>query len=101
MVIMDEDMLILFGSSITWEPLQNAGGSTRRHRTRLCLVAQATKSQGDVVTSSCSPDARDSTCLAELTLPIHWWPEIPYDDNPSSSQPPLKPKPTKIPIQVS
>lgn len=54
--------------------LQNSG-SSRRHRTRLCLVAQATKSQGDIVTASCSPDARDSTCLAELTLPIHWWPE--------------------------
>lgn len=28
-----------------------------------------------MVSASCSPDARDSTCLAELTLPIHWWPE--------------------------
>ncbi|CAG7829002.1 unnamed protein product [Allacma fusca] len=74
------------------------GGGTRRYRTRLCLVAQATKSQGDIVTSSCSPDARDSTCLAELTLPIHWWPEAPTPNEDNSNVPI---KPTKIPIQVS
>ena len=60
-------------------------------------MAQASKNQGDVVSSSCSPDARDSTCLAELTLPIQWWPEGPSvnEENPSA---PIKP--TKIPIQV-
>ncbi len=84
-------------------PQNGNGGGSRRHRTRLCLVAQATKSPGDIVTSSCTPDARDSTCLAELTLPIHWWPEVNnnhnnFEDNSGSSSPPVKP--TKIHIQV-
>jgi hypothetical protein len=64
-------------------------------------VAQASKSQGDIVTASCSPDARDSTCLAELTLPIHWWPEAPLvteGDNVNVNTPV---KPVKIPIQVN
>ncbi len=74
---------------------------TRRHRTRLCLVAQASKAQGDTVSSSCSPDARDSTCLAELTLPIHWWPEGVGVVTEEGSGPPANVKPTKIPIQVS
>ncbi|OXA52948.1 hypothetical protein Fcan01_12010 [Folsomia candida] len=83
---------------------QSGNAGSRRHRTRLCLVASATKGPGDVVTSSCTPDSRDSTCLAELTLPIHWWPEVNnnnnnFEDNSGYSSPPLKP--TKIHVQVS
>uniref|UniRef100_T1J6G2 Transmembrane protein 132E n=1 Tax=Strigamia maritima TaxID=126957 RepID=T1J6G2_STRMM len=43
------------------------------HTVCITLVAER---EGERLTTTCMPTPRDGTCLAEVTIPAHWWPPL-------------------------
>lgn len=72
----------------------NTNSQKQNKNTKLfpCVVVYAVyKSQ--VVFGQCRPQVSEmGVCVVDLVIPLAWWPRRPYNDNPSTDDPPKRPK---------
>lgn len=46
----------------------------------VCVVLHVSFPEQSPLTTSCSPSVEDGQCLAEITIPMRWWPPLPNLD---------------------
>ncbi|XP_044755298.1 transmembrane protein 132E [Coccinella septempunctata] len=51
-----------------------------RHHQKVCIVLHATMNQKPSLHAACSPDGEDGVCLAQITVPFSYWPNLPSPD---------------------
>ncbi|KAK9878658.1 hypothetical protein WA026_023108 [Henosepilachna vigintioctopunctata] len=51
----------------------------RRHQ-KVCIVLHATMNDHSTLHAACSPDGEDGVCLAQITIPFSYWPNLPMPD---------------------
>ncbi|XP_068082143.1 transmembrane protein 132E [Anabrus simplex] len=71
-----------------------------RHQ-RVCIVLHAALGDRTPLTAACSPDGEDGVCLAQVTIPAHWWAALPPPDNSGRPSKPVKTPPRLVQVAYS
>lgn len=73
-----------------------------RHQ-RVCIVLHANlqNERRAPLSAACSPEGEDGVCLAQITIPANWWPELPPPDKNGRPGKPVKTPPRLVQVAYS